>query len=49
MSQDQLLALSNFKILISSDNHIGYKENHPIRGSDSFNAFEEVIIIKKQI
>lgn len=32
-----------FRILVSTDNHLGYKETHPIRGNDSFDAFEEVI------
>ena len=38
---------NTFRILVSSDNHLGYKENHPIRGNDSFTAFEEVIDIAK--
>ena len=36
-----------FRILVSTDNHLGYKENHPIRGNDSFDAFEEVVQIGK--
>lgn len=36
-----------FRILVSTDNHLGYKESHPIRGNDSFDAFEEVIQIAK--
>lgn len=31
------------KILISTDNHVGYLESDPIRGMDSFLAFEEVL------
>ena len=31
------------KILVSSDNHIGFLERDPIRGEDSFLAFEEVL------
>jgi double-strand break repair protein MRE11 len=31
------------KILISSDNHVGYLEKDPLRGSDSFDSFEEVL------
>ena len=30
-------------ILVSTDNHIGYLERDPIRGEDSFLAFEEVL------
>lgn len=38
---------SEIKILISTDNHLGYLENHPIRGDDSFRAFEEVLQLAK--
>lgn len=34
-----------FKILIASDNHLGYLENDPIRGDDSFRTFEEILNI----
>eukprot|EP00178_Gracilaria_changii_P004219 TRINITY_DN165_c0_g1_i1.p1 TRINITY_DN165_c0_g1~~TRINITY_DN165_c0_g1_i1.p1 ORF type:complete len:828 (+),score=152.73 TRINITY_DN165_c0_g1_i1:351-2834(+) len=36
---------SLIKILISTDNHLGYLENHPIRADDSFRVFEEVLEI----
>ena len=29
--------------MVSSDNHLGYKEDHHVRGNDSFDAFEEVL------
>lgn len=32
-----------FKILISTDCHLGYAEKDPIRGDDSFKAFEEMM------
>lgn len=32
------------RILISTDNHLGYLERDPIRGMDSFAAFEEVLL-----
>ncbi|KAL5478354.1 MRE11 [Sanghuangporus weigelae] len=31
------------KILLATDNHIGYLERDPIRGRDSFNTFEEIL------
>ena len=34
---------NKFRILVSTDNHLGYKMNHPTRGKDSFIAFEEVL------
>jgi len=39
---------NTLRILISSDNHIGYLEKDPIRGQDSFNTFEEVMQIAKE-
>jgi len=32
-----------FNIMISTDNHLGYKENDKVRSNDSFLAFEEVL------
>lgn len=32
-----------FKILIATDNHVGYMEKDPIRGNDSYDAFEEIL------
>ncbi|BGP25655.1 double-strand break repair protein MRE11 [Rhodotorula toruloides] len=31
------------KILLATDNHIGYAEKDPIRGRDSINAFKEIL------
>eukprot|EP00616_Rhizochromulina_sp_CCMP1243_P008925 CAMPEP_0118989314 /NCGR_PEP_ID=MMETSP1173-20130426/47786_1 /TAXON_ID=1034831 /ORGANISM="Rhizochromulina marina cf, Strain CCMP1243" /LENGTH=688 /DNA_ID=CAMNT_0006940299 /DNA_START=38 /DNA_END=2101 /DNA_ORIENTATION=+ len=35
------------RILISTDNHLGFQEKDPVRGNDSFAAFEEVLIAAK--
>lgn len=35
------------KILITSDNHLGFQETDPIRKDDSFNTFEEILSIAK--
>ena len=32
-----------FRIMISSDNHLGYQEKDPVRGEDSVVAFAEVL------
>jgi len=37
-----------FRILVATDNHIGFKEDHHIRGEDSYDAFEEVLQIAKR-
>lgn len=34
-----------FRCLISTDNHLGYQEKDPVRGNDSFAAFEEVLYV----
>lgn len=31
------------KILLATDNHLGYLEKDPIRGQDSFLAFREIL------
>lgn len=35
------------KILLTTDNHIGYKENDPIRCDDSWKTFNEIIVNAK--
>ena len=34
-----------FRILIATDNHLGYAERDPIRGEDSFVTFREILKI----
>jgi len=36
------------RIMVSTDNHLGYAEKDPIRGMDSFAAFEEVLYLAKR-
>lgn len=40
-----------FKILLATDIHLGYKENDPILGDDSFRAFEEIlqVAVEKEV
>jgi len=35
------------RILLSTDNHLGYAETDPVRGNDSFCALEEVLVLAK--
>ncbi|KAJ8725312.1 hypothetical protein PYW07_016270 [Mythimna separata] len=42
-SQDETI-----RILIASDIHLGYLEEHPVRGEDSFIAFEETLSLAVQ-
>ena len=38
-----------FRILISSDIHLGYAEKDPERGVDSFNSFDELLGIGEEV
>ncbi|EFA85561.1 DNA repair exonuclease [Heterostelium album PN500] len=40
---DTKMKSSIMKILVATDNHLGYLERDPIRGDDSFNTFEEIL------
>ena len=37
-----------FRIMLATDNHLGYMEDDPVRGMDSFAAFEEILIMAKK-
>lgn len=36
------------RVLVSTDNHLGFMERDPIRGMDSFAALEEVLHLAKK-
>eukprot|EP01082_Thalassiosira_pseudonana_P015566 g14358.t1 g14358 contig9:1664367-1666563(-) len=38
---------NTLRVLLSTDNHLGYLERDPIRGLDSFAAFEEVLSLAR--
>lgn len=40
--------IDKFRIMIATDNHLGYMENDPIRKEDSFNSFEEILRIAQE-
>lgn len=40
---------NSFRILISTDNHLGFSEKDPIRGYDSFTTFEEILSHGKRL
>ena len=44
-------AENTFKILIATDNHLGYGEKDPVRGNDSFETFREILdlAVKEQV
>lgn len=39
---------SLFRIMVATDNHLGYLEHDQIRCDDSFIAFEEILSVSKQ-
>lgn len=45
---DSTCYYSCFRILIATDNHVGYNERDPIRGQDSMNTFREILEIAKE-
>ncbi|KAJ8602373.1 hypothetical protein CTAYLR_004216 [Chrysophaeum taylorii] len=40
--------LETLQMLVSTDNHLGYADKNPIRGMDSFAAFEEMLLVAKE-
>lgn len=38
-----LVPEDTIRILLATDNHIGYLERDPIRGQDSINTFKEIL------
>ncbi|KAI4840920.1 double-strand break repair protein MRE11 [Plasmodium brasilianum] len=40
---------NTLKILLCTDNHLGYKENNAIQKEDTFNSFEEILFIAKKL
>ena len=39
---------SCFRILLATDNHIGYAEKDPVRGQDAVNTFREILELAKE-
>ncbi|ANQ06062.1 Dna repair exonuclease [Plasmodium coatneyi] len=37
------------KILLCTDNHLGYKENNAVQRKDTFNSFEEILFVAKKL
>eukprot|EP01117_Protostelium_nocturnum_P020548 TRINITY_DN9299_c0_g1_i2.p1 TRINITY_DN9299_c0_g1~~TRINITY_DN9299_c0_g1_i2.p1 ORF type:complete len:711 (-),score=296.00 TRINITY_DN9299_c0_g1_i2:56-2188(-) len=48
-NQQDDIASSTFKILVATDNHLGYLEKDPVRGNDSFITFEEILQHAKRL
>ena len=44
---NRLIEADTIRILVSTDNHVGYNERDPVRGDDSWKTFDEVMGIAK--
>jgi double-strand break repair protein MRE11 len=47
-SNQTLPGADSIRILIATDNHVGFKEEDAIRGDDSWRTFHEVMCIAKE-
>ncbi|KXL45171.1 hypothetical protein M433DRAFT_56814 [Acidomyces richmondensis BFW] len=48
MPSGSFTAADTIRILVASDNHVGYNERDPIRGDDSWKSFHEVMCLAKK-
>jgi hypothetical protein len=44
---DCVAAQDTIRILVATDNHVGYAERDPVRGNDSFETFDEIMQLGK--
>lgn len=42
------ITANTIRILVSTDNHVGYNERDPVRGDDSWKTFHEIMTIAKE-
>jgi len=42
-----MVAADTIRVLVATDNHVGYNERDPIRGDDSWKTFDEVMRLAK--
>jgi double-strand break repair protein MRE11 len=43
-----LMTADTIRILVATDNHVGYNERDPVRGDDSWRSFHEVMCLAKE-
>ncbi|KAI1106783.1 DNA repair exonuclease [Jackrogersella minutella] len=48
MEQSQFTKADTIRILISTDNHVGYQERDPIRKDDSWKTFDEIMNLARK-
>jgi double-strand break repair protein MRE11 len=45
---DKFAAADTIRIMVSTDNHVGYGERDPTRGDDSWNTFDEIMTMARE-
>ena len=48
MSDEEDVNDDIIRLLIATDNHLGYQEKDPTRGGDSYAAFEEILKLGRE-
>ena len=48
VTKTPFIAADTIRILVATDNHVGYNERDPIRGNDSLTSFHEVMCLAKE-
>ena len=43
-----IAAADTIRILVATDNHVGYAERDPVRGDDSYVTFNEIMELAKE-
>lgn len=41
-------AADTIRILVATDNHVGYAERDPVRGNDSYTTFNEIMELARE-
>ena len=45
---EKFVAADTIRIMVSTDNHVGYGERDPTRGNDSWNTFDEIMTLARE-
>ncbi|KAI5864305.1 DNA repair exonuclease [Durotheca rogersii] len=48
MPESQFTEADTIRILVATDNHVGYEERDPIRGDDSWKSFDEIMNLARK-
>lgn len=48
LQTNPVAAADTIRILVATDNHVGYAERDPIRGDDSYTTFNEIMELARE-